>query len=60
MAARFLSVSELASLREVARGPLHDPIPTAHGARLLELGLVYYLLGSLRITTAGRARVRTG
>jgi hypothetical protein len=52
-----LSDVELASLKEVGRGICHDSIPTAHSARLLELGLIYSLFGDLRITKAGRAQI---
>jgi hypothetical protein len=47
---------ECASLQEVASGICHKAIPVDHQARLLALGLVYTLLGSLRITKAGRER----
>ena len=45
---------ELLSLREVAKGFNKGPVPHAHAVRLLELELVYCLLGDLRITTLGR------
>jgi hypothetical protein len=45
---------ELMSLREIAKGFNKGPIPHAHAVRLLELDLVYCLLGDLRITTLGR------
>jgi hypothetical protein len=51
-----LSASELGSLREVAKGVRHGPIPEADALRLLELRLIYRLLGDLRMTTAGRLR----
>jgi hypothetical protein len=54
----FLSRGELASLKQVASGMLHQPIPDAHAARLLELRLVYRLLGSLRMTAEGREYLR--
>ena len=50
----------MASLSEVARGVWHDPIPAGHRAMLLEAGLVYVLLGGLRVTKAGRARITLG
>jgi hypothetical protein len=52
-----LSEKELGSLKEVAKGAWQEPISIADGKRLLELTLVYNLLGCLRITTAGRARI---
>jgi hypothetical protein len=56
----YLSVTEFASLQEVGRGIAHDRIPESHGMRLLDLHLIYRLLGSLRITAAGRARISRG
>ena len=55
-----LSLGEDASLTEVGMGVFHDIIPDADAARLLGLGLVYNMLGIVRITTAGRARLRLG
>lgn len=55
-----LTDPEFASLREVATGICHNAIPANHRARLLHLGLVYNLLGSLRINTAGRERINQG
>src|SRR5471030_784315 len=46
---------EFASLQEVGSSFCHDAIPADHRARLLALGLIYTLLGSVRINTAGRA-----
>jgi hypothetical protein len=51
-----LSASELTSLQEIAKGLLHGSIPEADAARLVELRLIYRLLGDLRMTTAGRVR----
>ena len=51
-----LSVSELASLQEVAKGFDHGSIPVGDATRLLELKLIYKLLGELRLTAAGRLR----
>ena len=53
---RYLRMTnlELLSLREVAKGFNKGPVPHAHAVRLLELELVYCLLGDLRITTLGR------
>jgi hypothetical protein len=50
----------LGSLQEVARGPFQEPICAADSARLLQLKLIYRLLGDLRITAAGRARLLSG
>jgi hypothetical protein len=58
--ASALSVSEFASLTEIGRSFLHDAIPPNDTTRLLELRLIYNLLGSLRITAAGRARLMLG
>jgi hypothetical protein len=52
-----LSTSEWTSLREVARGPFQEDIPGADAARLLHLRLIYKLLGGLRITSAGKAKL---
>jgi hypothetical protein len=51
------TVAEFTSLVEVSTGFAHESIPVSHRVRLLELGLIYNLLGSERMTTAGRARV---
>ena len=56
MADEALSHSELASLQEIGRGLRHESIPHVDAIRLLELHLIYKLLGDLRITTAGRVR----
>jgi hypothetical protein len=55
-----LSTSELASLREVGKGFAHGKIPKNDEKRLLELRLVYMLLGNSRITAAGRRRLLLG
>jgi hypothetical protein len=57
MGSLVISDSELISLREIARGFNKGPIPKADALRLLELKLVYNLLGDLRITTLGRKRL---
>lgn len=49
-----LSEIELASLGEVAKGFDQCGIPDNHSRKLIELRLIYKLLGSLRITSAGR------
>ena len=51
-----LSASELASLQEIAKGLSHGSIPEADAVRLVELRLIYRLLGDLRMTSAGRIR----
>ena len=52
-----LSASELASLREIGRGPIRRSVPDADEARLVELGMVYRLLGDLQITSYGQALI---
>jgi|SRR5579859_1274323 len=52
----ILTHSELASLQEIGRGLRHGSIPEADALRLVELRLIYRLLGDLRMTTAGRIR----
>lgn len=56
-ASSYLTVTELASLREVAKDFNQGPVPTADALRLLDLNLVYKLLGDLRITSTGRVRI---
>ena len=51
-----LSASELVSLLEISKGFFHGSIPEVDAVRLVELRLIYSLLGDLRITTAGRNR----
>jgi hypothetical protein len=58
--ASALSVSEFASLTEVGSFFLHKAIPAADATRLLDMRLIYNLLGSHRITKAGRARLAIG
>jgi hypothetical protein len=55
-----LSNSQFASLKEVGSGFCHNAIPTDDGQMLRNLGLVYSLLGALKITTAGRLRIDRG
>ena len=50
----FLTEAEFESLAEVGTGFLHADIPLDHAKHLRDLGLTYNLLGSVRITTAGR------
>jgi hypothetical protein len=59
-ASDYLSATELASLREVGSGIGHGGIPETQSLRLMDLRLIYRLLGSLRITSAGRARIVRG
>jgi hypothetical protein len=58
--AATLTDLEFASLQEVGSSFCHDAIPADHQARLLALGLIYALLGSVRVNTAGRARMNRG
>ena len=51
---------EFSSLRDVAMGFDTSTIPSAHGTRLLALGLIYITLGAPRITTLGRSRLARG
>ena len=55
-----LTFSQFASLTEVGRTFLHDDIPSDDATLLLERGLIYRLLGSLRITAAGKTRLTLG
>jgi hypothetical protein len=55
-----LSSEKLASLRELAKEPVHGAIPPAHAKRLRDLDLVFMLLGAPRIATAGRSRLASG
>jgi hypothetical protein len=52
-----LTAAEFGSVQEVAKGINQGVIPGEHSVRLLELRLVYKLLGDLRITAAGRTRI---
>lgn len=54
----YLSKLEWASLAEVGTGFCHAPIPADHAKRLLELRLIYSLLGNYRIMTSGRQMLR--
>ena len=53
-----LSEPEWAALAEVATGFCHAPIPADHAQRLLDLKLIYSLLGSYRIMSSGRDMLR--
>jgi hypothetical protein len=55
-----LTPTELASLRQVSRGIFQDAISATDTERLLHLKLIYILLGDLRITAAGKARLLFG
>jgi hypothetical protein len=55
----YLSDAELASLAVVGSGFYHDPISVDHATQLLDLRLIYNLLGSFRITTAGQLVLRS-
>lgn len=54
----YLSESEWASLIEVGKGFIHGPIPLDDATRLLELKLIYNLLGSYRILNSGTVILR--
>lgn len=60
MSSHILSNSQFASLQEIGKGLIHGPVADSDALRLLELNLIYKLLGSLRITTAGRDRIASG
>jgi hypothetical protein len=55
----YLTEHEWASLAEVGTGFCHAPISLDHTNRLLELKLIYNLLGSCRLTTAGRQMLQS-
>ena len=54
----YLSDLEWASLAEVGSGFCHAAIPADHAKRLLELRLIYSLLGNYRIMSSGREMLR--
>ncbi len=54
----YLSKLEWASLAEVWSGFCHAAIPADHARRLLELRLIYSLLGNYRIMSSGREMLR--
>jgi hypothetical protein len=58
--ATALSVSEFASLKTIADSFDHSTVSEADARRLIDLTLIYKLLGSLRITHAGRLRIASG
>ena len=55
-----LSPLEFASLQEVAKGFNQRRIPDLHRERSIELRLIYNLIGGLRMTAQGNARLRIG
>ena len=55
-----LTRAEFGALMEVGTGFAHDQIQHQDAVRLIHLGLIYSLLGSHRITTAGRTRLSAG
>jgi hypothetical protein len=55
----YLSEAEFASLAVVGTGFCHGPISVDHAEHLLDLRLIYSLLGNLRITTAGQLVLRS-
>ncbi len=56
--ASSLTAAEFASLRLVAPGFRTCTIPAAHQARLVELGLIQFVMGGLMATPAGRMAAR--
>jgi hypothetical protein len=52
-----LTPNELSSLREISGGFRSDALPANQKARLVQVGLIYEVLGDL-IYTAGRMVVR--
>ena len=59
LAAPPLTREEFVSLRDGAKGLMHR-IPIEQKKRLIELGYIEELLGGLRLTNAGRARIAQG
>lgn len=55
-----LSTSQFSSLTEIGRSVVHHSIPAEDAVMLLERGMIYSLLGSFRITAAGRSRLAQG
>jgi hypothetical protein len=55
-----LSRAEYNALEEVAKFFNGTTIASQHADRLLELRLIYRMLGELRITSAGSALIRLG
>lgn len=53
-----ITLPELTSLRLVVRGFMSPTIPKAHQKRLIELGLIQFLMGGLMATPAGRMIAR--
>jgi hypothetical protein len=61
--AKMLTIKEFASLLAIGNAGVNDPaptIPTEHSARLIALGYIADLEGTLRMTTPGRARIAAG
>jgi hypothetical protein len=56
----YLSAHEFRSLIEVGKGFAHGAISEADGIALVGCGFAYKLLGQIRITTLGRARLKMG
>jgi hypothetical protein len=55
-----LSPVEYGALLEVGKGFAHEKIPLEDAVRLMDLGLIYSLLGSHQITAAGKSRLAAG
>jgi hypothetical protein len=64
MASEALTPEEFSSLLTVGNTPavncLPAAIPAEHSARLIALGYIIDLAGSLRMTTPGRIRIYAG
>jgi hypothetical protein len=63
MAPKTLTDEEFASLLTVGNCSVLDSpavIPAKHGARLIRLGYMVQLAGTLRMTTPGRQRIAAG
>ena len=54
----YISEAEFASLAVVGTGVSHGPISVEHAKHLQDLRLIYNLLGSLRMTSAGKKMLR--
>src|SRR5882757_1743427 len=55
-----LTHEEFVSLRDCAKGLMHQAIPAEHKDRLIQLGYIQELSGGLRLTNAGRLRIVEG
>jgi hypothetical protein len=57
---KILSPEEFASLKEVGRGVMQRIIPDDHRERLITLGYIREVIGSLTVTNIGRMRLALG